>query len=145
MLNQVRRAVTLIEILVVIIIIGILAALALPNLSTMRERTFDQEAKTNLKLIQAAQKIYKMEEGFYYHYTGTGGTAGINNMLKLFLPTGDKRNWDYTSAGGADNFTAKAIRYNPPSNWDRTWTVTKDDTVEPTCSESLPPGACPSP
>ena len=95
MLNN-KKSFTLIELLVVIIIIGILAALALPGFGVSKERVLDKEAKANLALIQAAEKIYKMEAGFYYPSTGTDSVvATINEFLRVNLPTG-ALSWTYT-------------------------------------------------
>ena len=57
---------TLIEMLVVLVIIATLAALAWPNYMAIKEKTLNREAKATLALIRAAEKVYKMEEGFYY-------------------------------------------------------------------------------
>jgi len=108
-----NRAVTLTEVLTVIIIIGILAALALPQFTATRERALSKEAKANLKLIDAAERIYRMEMGFYYpHYTQTNpesDPAQINSNLRLVLT---ESNWDYRveSRNSSANFTAYANR-----------------------------------
>lgn len=91
-----ERSVTLLELIVVILIIGIIAAIALPNFGPMRERVLDKEATANLKLIQAAERVYRMETSFYYPYSGSETSIGtINTDLRLFLPAGATRNWDY--------------------------------------------------
>ncbi len=80
----------MVEVIVVVLIIAILVTFALPQFANTRERAFDNEAKANLKLIQAAEKIYKMEMGAYYDATGA---AQINSSLKLSLPVSSK--WSY--------------------------------------------------
>tara|TARA_B100000123_G_scaffold2466_1_gene1794 strand:- start:253 stop:606 length:354 start_codon:yes stop_codon:yes gene_type:complete len=46
------------EVMIVVVIIGILAALAYPNLEKYLKRARQTEAKTNLSAIYTAQKIY---------------------------------------------------------------------------------------
>ncbi len=96
-LTKANKGYTLTEMLVVIIIVGILAALALVNYTKSKEQTIDKEAKANLKLVQAAQKIYRMENTFYYPNTGSADTAAINTNLRLSMPEGAGRNWSYSS------------------------------------------------
>jgi len=132
-MGMAKRGFTLLELIIVIMIIGVLAALALPNFGRSRERAFDREAIANLKLMQAALEIYRLQYGFYYRYNGSADITGINYNLKLALPTGANRNWNYTIPA-PQNGTAQAMRTTGSRNW--TLNVTAD---EPTCS---PFGAC---
>lgn len=49
---------SLMEVMIVVVIIGILAALDYPNLENYLKRARQTEAKTNLSAIYTAQKIY---------------------------------------------------------------------------------------
>ena len=49
---------SLMEVMIVVVIIGILAGLAYPNLEKYLKRARQTEAKTNLSAIYTAQKIY---------------------------------------------------------------------------------------
>jgi prepilin-type N-terminal cleavage/methylation domain-containing protein len=85
------KGVTLIELIIVIIIIGILATMGLSHLFDPREQAITQEALVNLKLIAAAEKIYRLEQNFY---TTCDNTTLINQILRLSLPV-NKSNWNY--------------------------------------------------
>jgi len=92
-----HKAFTLIELIIVITVIGILVAFAAPQFGVTRERTLDREARAAIALIQAAEKVYRMEEGPYYPSPSgsTTNIANINANLRLSLPAGSTQ-WTYT-------------------------------------------------
>ncbi len=104
------KGATLTELLTIIVIIGVLATLALPNYVRNREQVLDREAEANLRLIAAAEKIYRMDASPNYYYPFSGSEtviANINTNLKLLL---NERNWNYEIVGGANTFAASAQR-----------------------------------
>ncbi len=103
-----KKGFTLLEIMVVLIIIGILATISFTHYGGFKEKTLQKEAVSNLKLIIAAERIYRMEEGSYYNSTSM---SEINDNLKLNLPI-DKVNWNYTtvSSNTMTNVCAQATR-----------------------------------
>lgn len=112
------------ELMVVLIIVGILAILALPQFRTAREKALDKEAQANLKIIQAAEKIYRMEATFYPTDAYTPDTAAVNSMLLLDIPP--TANWAYSVDSTVLPFRGKAVR----SIDGRIWCIRKDD-LEP--------------
>jgi len=121
-----NKSFTLTELLIVVVIIGVLAALALPGFGVTKERVLDREAKATLSLLQAAEKIYRMEEGGYYSSTDIGN---INTNLRLNIPASGL-SWGY----GVDNSQATAARL-PSSS--RVWTLAYTDDVDadhPSCT-----------
>jgi general secretion pathway protein G len=115
-----------VELVIVVIIIGILVSFAIPQFGTTKERALDKEANVNLKLIQAAEKIYRMENTFYYPNIGTAVTSEINTNLKLSLPESNV-NWSYVadSAGKGESTRTGAGA--------RVWTLPVNQ-EEPTCA-----------
>ncbi len=99
--------------MVVLIIIGVLAILAIPLITGPREQAMDNEAKVNLKLIQAAEKIYHLE---YNQYWPASDNDALNRNLTLSLPktTNNNRNWNYTAASDGNT---SAVRYSRTKTW----------------------------
>ncbi len=85
-----KEAFSLVEIVVVMIILGVLAAVAVPNYMVGLSRTYARDALDNLLAIQSAQSIYKQANGSYYSDTDTNDhTSDINTGLQLNMsPTG---------------------------------------------------------
>jgi type IV pilus assembly protein PilA len=71
---------TLIELLLVVVIIGILAAIAIPKFANTKEKAVVASMKSDLRNLAAAQEAYWVENRVYY-----GGV--IPNAALQFQPT----------------------------------------------------------
>ena len=60
-----RRGFTLIEILMVVVIIGILAALAIPKFSRSRSMTYSASIRSDLRTLSVAQEDYFLQYNSY--------------------------------------------------------------------------------
>ena len=63
---------TLIELLIVVVIIGILAAIAIPKFSATREKAYFAAMKSDLKNLASQQEIYYSD-----NYTYTNSTTAL--------------------------------------------------------------------
>jgi prepilin-type N-terminal cleavage/methylation domain-containing protein len=63
---------TLIELLIVVVIIGILAAIAIPKFSATREKAYFAAMKSDLKNLASQQEIYYSDA-----YSYTSSTTGL--------------------------------------------------------------------
>src|SRR5256714_5110821 len=76
MKKLVQKGFTLIELMIVVAIIGILAAVAIPNFIKFQARSKTSEAKANLKAL------YVTEKSFY----AANDTYGINLDVAGYVP-----------------------------------------------------------
>jgi prepilin-type N-terminal cleavage/methylation domain-containing protein len=71
-----REGFTLIELLIVVVIIGILAAIAIPRFSATREKAYFAAMESDLKNIQAQEELYYSSAN-RYTYAPDATTAGL--------------------------------------------------------------------
>jgi type IV pilus assembly protein PilE len=60
-----KRGITLVELLIVIVIVGVLAAIAIPMYTGYMQRARRVDAKTALEQLRAAQEMFRAERGSY--------------------------------------------------------------------------------
>ena len=109
---------TLIELITVVIIIGVLAALALPQYTRFIERSQASTAKNALNMIRKAEATYFALNSQYLACTSNSGsscnlTIEIPEVARVFNYTaGAGKDWEYSvnSAMPFNNFTATATR-----------------------------------
>jgi prepilin-type N-terminal cleavage/methylation domain-containing protein len=80
-----RKGFSLIELLIVVVIIGILAAIAIPKFANTKEKAYIAQMKSDLKNLASAQESYFADRNTYatlaqiqatpYSWTVSGGAA----------------------------------------------------------------------
>jgi type II secretion system protein G len=106
-----QKGFTIIELLVVIVIIGILVALALPNLFAAQARGRDSDRKNELKNLQQRLESYFNDNGAYPTGALTAATTatppGIGaSQDEAEGPRGD--DYTYTAEAGGTGYTLDA-------------------------------------
>ena len=105
-MNRKNNGFTLIELMIVVAIIAIIAAIAVPNLLRSRMQTNEASAIQNLRTIVGSQVTY---HGSNYVYTGS--FDDLTTSSPAFLDgewSGAKNGYNYTLAGDESNFTLLA-------------------------------------
>jgi len=74
------RGFTLIELLIVVVIIGILAAIAVPKFTNTKEKAFKANMKSDLRNIATAQEAYLYDNATYY-------AGAVPNAALAFNPS----------------------------------------------------------
>ena len=75
---------TLVELMIVVVIIGILAAIATPNLRNFQDRARDASVKGNCHTVQLAAEDFAIQnQGIYASTIADAGTAGLSIMNLL--------------------------------------------------------------
>jgi prepilin-type N-terminal cleavage/methylation domain-containing protein len=103
-----KNGFSILELMVVIVIIGIIAALAVVRMGDPIERGRSKNAEFNLLAIYAAEKRYFLSEGQYYNSTASlDKVYDINQNLSIRI---DDPYFDYSITGSKDWYRAVATR-----------------------------------
>jgi type IV pilus assembly protein PilA len=129
-----KKGFTLIELMIVVAIIGILAAIAIPNFLKFQAKSKQSEAKTNLKGVYTAETGYFGEQNTYGTFQTVNWAPVGNSRYRFTLVTSgtDEGNtslafdaWvTVTPAWTTNSFTAGAQGNVDSDVLNDQWTIT---------------------
>jgi type II secretion system protein G len=104
MLRNTRKGFTLIELLIVVVIIGILAAIAIPKFATTKEKAYMATMKTDLRNLVTAQEAYFSDnQSFTSDQTALNYSPSTNVTVTV------------TAAAGVPDWSATAVHSLVPT------------------------------
>lgn len=90
---------TLVELLVVMLILGILAAIAIPAFFSQRDKGYDSDAKADARTVQTALETYAIDNDGAYTAADQTALADIEGTINDIPTT------DLTLTVGADTYS----------------------------------------
>src|SRR6266550_742723 len=96
-----RKGFTLIELLIVVVIIGILAAIAIPKFANTKDKAYVAAMKSDLRNLATYEEQYAADNnGSYFSGDGTGQgfTPSQNVTVTATVVAGPPETWTATAA-----------------------------------------------
>jgi type IV pilus assembly protein PilA len=107
-----KEGFTLIELMIVIAIIGILAAIAIPQFSAYRKRAYNSAAESDVRNLATAQEAYYVDHSSY-----AGSVGALTGSQFGYYPSGNVS--AQIAAASQDGYTITAIH----SSGDKTYSL----------------------
>ena len=82
-----RRAFTLVEILIVVVILGILAAVVVPQFTSAADDANDATVRSQLQTLRSQVELYKAQQGGEPDFGANGWTQMIDNDYIMTAPS----------------------------------------------------------
>ena len=95
-----RKGFTLIELLIVVVIIGILAAIAIPKFANTKEKAYVASMKSDLRNLVTAQEAYFTDNNSTYSASTAAFGTGFNasSGVTVTIGTVTASGWDATAS-----------------------------------------------
>jgi len=121
-MNRARKGFTLIELLIVVVIIGILAAIAIPKFAETKRKAYITAMKSDLKNMVSSAEAWFSDNNTYVGYVAPVGSAGVA----------------LTFVGAATGWSGTAVHLNAAG---ATCLIGTGTATPPTLAEGQPGGA----
>ena len=114
LLKKARKGFTLIELMIVVAIIGVLAAIAIPNFVRYQLRSKTSEARTNMGGIRTAQTSFQSTEDQYANVTTPSPNVIAGTVKTAWVITACPATCNRLAAATCTSF--ECIGYRPDGN-----------------------------
>ena len=144
LIRKSKKGFTLIELMIVVAIIGILAAIAIPNFLRFQLKSKSSEGKVNIAAIRTAEESYLAEFGVYVAAT-VNPAADVPGSQKAAFDTGggfDTLGWSpegnvffqyaVNAPSGENHYTISAAADIDADDTDQFWGYVKPDNADAT-------------
>jgi type IV pilus assembly protein PilA len=85
-INRARKGFTLIELLIVVVIIGILAAIAIPKFANTKSKAYVTAMKSDLRNLVTAEEAFFSDSTYYTTATNLTSRNTYKNSSGVFVP-----------------------------------------------------------
>ena len=144
LIRKSKKGFTLIELMIVVAIIGILAAIAIPNFLRFQLKSKSSEGKVNIAAIRTAEESYLAEFGVYVA-ASVNPAADVPGSQKAAFDTGggfDTLGWSpegnvffqyaVNAPSGENHYTISAAADIDADDTDQFWGYVKPDNADAT-------------
>ena len=118
-----QRGFTLIELLIVVVVLGILAALAIPQYTSTKGASYDAKAKSDLRNLVSEQEMHLISFGQYASDITTSGSSDSTTVVfngSSGLTVG--QDIDITDGGGTGSPVRYTVQAKHPGS-DNCWEI----------------------
>ncbi len=92
-----KKGFTLIELLIVVVIIGILAAIAIPRFGETRERAYVSAMQSDINQLQTAMEMHYQDSDFTYAGADAGDLINFSEGVTVTVDEADEDGWSATA------------------------------------------------